>query len=228
MKIKTGIGGLYNMLEGGIPEHQCVAVLGEFGTGKTTLALQFIWEGLVNGEKGIYISLEENSEDIAKNSAVYGWDIDPYIKADKLLVIKLDPESALNTIERINSDLPEQIREFGAKRVVLDSISLLSMLFETDADKRKGIFSLVKAIKDSGATSIITAEVDPKNPSSSRDGLIEYVVDGVILLKYIERADELRMSMCVIKMRRTNHSRKIRPYYITDKGIEVLSGTDTF
>jgi KaiC domain protein len=228
MKIKTGIGGLDNMLEGGIPEHQCVAVLGEFGTGKTTLALQFIWEGLVNGEKGIYISLEENSEDIAKNSAVYGWDIDPYIKADKLLVIKLDPESALNTIERINSDLPEQIREFGAKRVVLDSISLLSMLFETDADKRKGIFSLVKAIKDSGATSIITAEVDPKNPSSSRDGLIEYVVDGVILLKYIERADELRMSMCVIKMRRTNHSRKIRPYYITDKGIEVLSGTDTF
>ncbi|MGC8497028.1 MAG: KaiC domain-containing protein [Thermoplasmata archaeon] len=228
MKIKTGISGLDNMLEGGIPEHQCVAVLGEFGTGKTTLALQFIWEGLVNGEKGIYISLEENSEDIAKNSAVYGWNIAPYIKEDKLLVIKLDPESALNTVERINSDLPEQIREFGAKRVVLDSVSLLSMLFDTEAEKRKGIFSLVKAIKESGATSIITAEVDPKNPSSSRDGLIEYVVDGVILLKYIERADEMRLTMCVIKMRRTNHSRKIRPYYITDKGIEVLSGTETY
>ncbi|MEM0160451.1 MAG: KaiC domain-containing protein [Thermoplasmata archaeon] len=228
MKIKTGISGLDNMLEGGIPEHECVAVLGEFGTGKTTLALQFIWEGLVNGEKGIYISLEENSEDIAKNSAVYGWDIDSYIKEDKLLVIKLDPESALNTVERINSDLPEQIREFGAKRLVLDSVSLLSMLFDTDAEKRKGIFSLVKAIKESGATSIITAEVDPRNPSSSRDGLIEYVVDGVILLKYIERADELRLTMCVIKMRRTNHSRKIRPYYITDKGIEVLSGTETY
>lgn len=228
MKVKTGIKGLDSMLEGGIPEQQCVAVIGEFGTGKTTFALQFIWEGLSNGEKAIYISLEENVEDISKNSALYGWNIEPYISDHKLLVIKLDPEDALNTIERINSDLPDQIREFGAKRVILDSVSLLSMLFNTEAEKRKGIFSLVKAIRESGATSIITAEVDPKNPSSSRDGLIEYVADGVIHLKYIERAEELRMTMCVIKMRRTNHSRKIRPYYITSKGIEVLSGTDAY
>jgi KaiC domain protein len=228
MKIETGIKGLDTMLEGGIPEHQCIAVLGEFGTGKTTLALQFIWQGLNNGEKAIYISLEENIEDIAKNSALYGWNIEPFIKENKLLVINLDPEDALNSIQTINSNLPDDIRKFGAKRVVLDSVSLLSMLFTTDAEKRKTIFSLVKAIKDSGATSIITAEVDAKNPASSRDGLIEYIVDGVILLRYIERADELRMTMCVKKMRRTNHSRKIRPYYITNKGIEVLSGTETY
>lgn len=229
-RIKTGIDGLDEMLEGGLPKSQAVAVLGSFGTGKTTLALQFIQQGLKQGEKGIYISLEEDQESILTSAQLFGWDLKPYIDQKSLAIVKLEPTDAKTTITRVRSELPEFIKSFGASRIVLDSVSLLNLLFETDHDKRSNLFNLIQMIKKTGATCLMTAEVNDNNPNASRDGLVEYAVDGVIALRYEEVKDraEIQLTVRVMKMRRIAHSRRVKPYAITGKGIQVHAAAEAF
>lgn len=228
--VKTGIGGLDDMLGGGIPPGQIIALMGSCGTGKTTLALQFVWAGLQKGEKCIFISLEEDEDNITRSAAIYGWDLRPFMEKQMLALVKLEPSDAKTTVARIRGELPTFIKANGSKRVIFDSVSLLSMLFDTDAERRAGLFDLCKQIKSSGATAIFTAEVKPENPNVSRDGLVEYVADGVILLRYNETSDgsDIQLSVRVVKMRRASHSRKIKPYRITNKGIEVAAKAEVF
>jgi KaiC domain protein len=229
-RLKTGIAGLDDMLGGGVPEGQILALLGSCGTGKTTLSLQFIWHGLQNGEKGVFISLEEDEESISKNAASYGWDLQPHLDSGDLTLVKLEPADAKTTINKIKGELPEYIKSAGVKRVVFDSVSLLSMMFESESDQRSGLFTLCDQIKGSKATAILTAEVKDDNPAVSRDGLVEYVADGVILLRYKESADEsdVHLSLRIVKMRRVKHSRRIKPYSITNNGIVVHSEAEVF
>ncbi len=221
-KIKTGIDGLDEMLNGGIPKGHVFTVMGQFGTGKTTFSLQYIWEGLQQGESGIFISLEEDRNAMIETGKSYGWDFQPYIDNNQLAVKKLTPADAEATINKIQSDLPEFIKSFDADRIAIDSVSLLNMLASNPQEKRDQLFALSKMIKDTGTTALLTAEVKDENPESSRDGLIEYTADGVILLRYNQSdMEEVQLSVQVIKMRRINHSRKIKPFVITDHGIDV-------
>ncbi|MHC1680344.1 MAG: KaiC domain-containing protein [Methanomassiliicoccales archaeon] len=227
-KVKTGIEGLDEMLFGGIPKGSTVVVMGSFGTGKTTFGLQFLNQGLAEGEKGIYISLEEDRESILADAEAHGWDLRSKLNDKQLEIVKLEPNDAKVTIQRIKSELPEFIKKFGASRIVIDSVSLLNMLFDSDHDRRTNLFNLSQMVKKTGATLLMTAEVKDDNPFASRDGLIEYVADGVISLRYLEMQtrNELMLSLRIIKMRRTEHSRKITPYSITNKGLEVHVGSE--
>lgn len=229
-RINTGIVGLDEMLQGGFPENHIVVVMGSFGTGKTTLALQYIVEGLRRGEPCIFISLEEDKESITKNAASFGWDLSGAIEKKKLGLFKLEPSDAKTTITRIKSDLPKFVKSFGAKRVVLDSVSLLNMLFTDDNERRSNLFNLCQLLRSTGATTLITAEVKDENPRSSRDGLAEYTADGVLLLQSDESKEggEVQLTIRVLKMRRTAHSRRVKPYSITDKGLVVHAGADVF
>lgn len=229
-RVKTGIEGLDEMLEGGLPKSQAVAIMGSFGTGKTTFGLQFINQGLKLGEKGIFISLEEDQESILSSARSFGWDLAPYIQQKKLAIVKLEPNDAKTTILRIRSDLPEFINSFGASRIVLDSVSLLNLLFEADHEKRSNLFNLIQMIKRTGATCVMTAEVSDSNPNASRDGLVEYAVDGVIALRYEENKEraEVQLTVRVMKMRRIAHSRRVKPYAITSKGIEIHAAAEAF
>lgn len=229
-RIKTGIDGLDEMIGGGVPAGEILAILGSCGTGKTTLSLQFIWNGLQNGQKGIFISLEEDEASVKKNAGSYGWDLQPYLDDKTLTLVKLEPADANTTINRIKSELPEYIRTTGVKRVVFDSVSLLSMMFDSIAEQRSSLFSLCNQIKGSDATAMLTAEVKDDNPSVSRDGLVEYVADGVVLLKYKESPEgaDVQLSLRIVKMRRTKHSRRIKPYSITGNGIVVHTEAEVF
>ncbi len=227
-RVRTGIEGLDEMLFGGIPKTATVVVMGSFGTGKTTLGLQFLNQGLAEGEKGIYISLEEDRDSVLADAEAHGWDMRSKIEAKQLEIVKLEPTDAKGTIQRIKNELPEFIKKFGASRIVVDSVSLLNLLFDNDHERRTNLFNLAQMIKRTGATLILTAEVKDDNPFASRDGLIEYVADGVISLRYLELQErhELMLSLRIIKMRRTDHSRKITPYSITAKGVEVHVGSE--
>jgi len=229
-KVKTGIAGLDEMLEGGIPRSHNVVVMGSFGTGKTTFGLQFLNQGLTDGEKGIFITLEEDERSIIEDARSFGWDLQSSIDDERMVIVKLEPTDALSTISRIKSDLPKFIRNFEASRIVIDSISLLNMLFDNEHEKRDNIFALTQMIRDTGATCLMTAEVNDRNPMASRDGLVEYTTDGVVVLQYEEPKDkgEIRLTLRVVKMRRTNHSRRVRPYTIGNNGILVHAGADVF
>ncbi|NYT11900.1 MAG: KaiC domain-containing protein [Methanomassiliicoccales archaeon] len=229
-RVKTGISGLDEMLGGGFPKSHNIVVMGSFGTGKTTFGLQFLFQGIKEGDKGIFITLEEDEESIIMDGQSFGWDLRPAVEGEQLVIVKLEPTDALSTISRIKSDLPKFIKSFGASRIVIDSISLLNMLFETEHEKRANLFALTQMIKETNATCLMTAEVNDKNPNASRDGLVEYTADGVVVLQYEEPEDkgEILLTLRVVKMRRTDHSRRIRPYSIGDGGILVHTGAEVF
>ncbi|HEX59990.1 MAG TPA: KaiC domain-containing protein [Methanomicrobia archaeon] len=228
-RLSTGIEGLDEMLGGGIPEGHIVCVLGTYGTGKTTLALQFTYAGLVNDEKCIFISFESDERELVLSGKNYGMDLERYLKKS-LMVVKLSPTSFKASIERIESELPALIRAFGAQRIVVDSITLFEMLFEDDAARRSALFKFCATLKELGVTAVLTAEADKDNPSVSRYGLVEYAADGVILLRYI-RSNAMTpttLAIEVVKMRNTWHSREVKPYDITSEGIKVHTGTEVF
>jgi KaiC/GvpD/RAD55 family RecA-like ATPase len=160
----------------------------------------------------------------------FGWDVSPALEEKKLGIFKLEPSDAKTTVTRIKSDLPKFIKTFGAKRVVIDSVSLLNMMFSDESERRSNLFNLCQLLRSTGATSLLTAEVKDENPRSSRDGLAEYTADGVILLQAEENKEggEVQLTLRILKMRRIAHSRRVKPYSITDKGIVVHAGADVF
>lgn len=229
-KLDTGIKGLDEMLNGGIPQGHIVALIGSCGTGKTTLCMHYLLAGLKAGENGIFISLEEDQQAITKSAASFGWDIQQFLTAGTMAIYKLDPADAKAALTKMKTDLPAEIKRMGAKRVVFDSISLLNMMFDSPAECRAQLFTLSQTIKGAGATAIFTAEARPEQPWVSRDGLVEYVADGVIVLSYTDPQEhgEIKLSIRVMKMRRTAHSRKIKPYAVGPKGIEVMAGAEMY
>ncbi len=227
--VPTGVDGMDEMLGGGIPRGHVVALLGSFGTGKTTFALQFLMQGLINGERGIFITLEEDVESILKTADGYGWDLRSHLKDKTAAVIKLEPSDAKATATRVKSELPQFIKSFGAQRIAVDSISLLSMMFPDEVERRTRLFALCDQIRKTSATAIVTAEVKDDNPRSSRDGLVEYVSDGVIALRLVERSNgEVQPAVQIVKMRRLKHARHIKPYSLTEVGAVVHTEAEVF
>ena len=227
--VLTGIDGLDELLGGGVPRGHTVTVLGSFGTGKTTFGIQFLVQGLINREKGIFISLEEDPDSIVASAAGFGWDLATPLKEKRLAIVKLEPADARTTVMKVRSELPKFIKDFGADRVVVDSVSLLNMMFPDEVERRARLFSLSQQIKTTGATALFTAETKDDNPRASRDGLVEYISDGVISLQSREKeSGDVQLVMQVMKMRRLRHSRAVKPYTIDDDGLNVHADVEVF
>jgi len=229
-QLKTGILGLDEMLGGGIPAGHIVAVLGPPGTGKSTFALQFIYSGLENNESCVYLSLEESEENIVKTASILGWDLKPYIMNRKLALIHLSTLNLKTAVDRIESDLPKLLKSFNVKRFVVDPITLYEMIHDLESQRRDYLFNFARIIKEMGVTAVLTSEISRDNPYYSRYGLIEYIADGVIILRQARQADMGAVTTVieVSKMRHIDHSKEIKPYNITGSGIVVHSGSGVF
>ncbi|MGQ0534820.1 MAG: RAD55 family ATPase [Methanobacteriota archaeon] len=229
-RASTGVAGLDQLLGGGIPRGFVLCVMGSFGTGKTTLGLQFLGEGLARGERAVFVSLEEEGPDLMVAARNLGIDLAKSVDDGRFTILKLSLIDARATLRRINSDLLGMIREARADRVVLDSVSLLNSVFASDAERRAVLFEVCDAIRSSRATGVITAELaDPNDRFASRDGLVEYVADGVVALQHREDAGgtgALHLEVAVLKMRRSRRSRRVVPFEITDAGLAVDGNGD--
>ncbi|MCI4320919.1 MAG: AAA family ATPase [Thermoplasmata archaeon] len=224
-RVTTGIAGLDEMLGGGLPAGHVVLVTGLPGTGKTCFGLQFLFAGAARGEKGIYLSLEEDEPALLASAREFGWPADAAIHAGTVKVMRLDPKQTHQNLLRIQSDLGKELKQMGAKRIVVDSVSLLNMLSDDEPARRNTLFGLAAACREAGATTVLTAEADPIHPAVTRDGLSEYIADGVVLLGYSSAEDGHRigLSLRILKMRRTAHARTVQPYQIGAGGITVDS-----
>jgi len=227
--MKVGIVGLDDMLGGGLIPGSICAIIGTYGTGKTTFALQFIWEGLKKGEHIIYISLEEREERILEYMLQKGWDVKPFFNKS-LFILKLDPTDFNVANNRIKNELPRLIKQVNAHRVVIDPISLFEDLFDTDSVRRQEMFRFVEGMRDQKCTIMMTSETDKDNAFSSRHSLIEYLSDTVILLRYVRPSDltDVHLALEVVKMRMSAHSREIKPYEIQQDQVLVYSEANVF
>jgi len=228
-RVNFGIEGLDGMLGGGLIPHSICVIMGTYGTGKTTFSLNFIWEGLEKKENVIYISLEESKARIQAYMEQKGWKIEDYL--DKSLhVLKLDPTDFNLANNRIKKELPGLIQELNASRVVIDPISLFEDLFATDAERRQEMYRFSEGIRDQQCTILMTSETHRDNMFSSRHGLVEYLADTVILLRYVRPSDQtnVHLALEVVKMRMSSHSREIKPYDISREKIGVYSEANVF
>ena len=228
-RVNVGIAGLDDMLGGGLIPKSICAIIGTYGTGKTTFSLEFVWDGLKKGEHVIYISLEEREERIIRYMKLKGWDVTPYLNK-ALFVIRLDPTDFNLANNRIKNELPSLISEVGASRVVIDPISLFEDLFQTNSERRQQMFRFIEGLRDKPCTLMMTSETDKNNVFASRHSLIEYLADTVILLRYIRPSDltDVHLALEVVKMRMSTHSREIKPYEIMQDQVMVYSEANVF
>ena len=228
-RIDLGIEGLDEMVQGGVPERSLLVVIGSAGTGKTTFGLQFLQQGLAQGEQTVYITLEESREAVLEAATEKGWAFDEYVANDQLAIVDLDPVEMANSLASIRSDLPRLVDEFEAERLVLDSVSLLEMMYDEQAARRTEVFDFTKSLKKAGVTTMLTSEADQDNPYASRHGIIEYLTDGVFVLQYVRSEfRETRLAVEIQKIRNANHSRETKPYEITSDGISVYQQANIF
>lgn len=221
-RVSTGVPGLDSLLNGGILRGHSILYLGPPGAGKTSFGLAFIWDGLKRGERCVVITLEEDKEALVKTAAHYGWDFGTYLRNHRLVVINMDPTDLRGTTKLLHDEFPKVLRLFGAERVLVDPLSIFELIFTDYSEKRQRIFELAHLVKQSGATAVYTAEANPMNPVQTRDGIIEYAVDGFISLRYIEpKRGALKYAVRAIKLRRSDHSKELCQFGITDSGPKV-------
>lgn len=228
-RILLGINGLDEMMGGGLIKESICTIIGTYGTGKTTFALEFLYEGLKNDESGVFISLEEDADIIYEKIEDRGYDIAPY-RDKSFFVLKLDPTDFNISINSIKNELPDLIKSVNAKRVVIDPISLFEGLFDDEALRRKEMFRLFEMLRRLDCTYMMTTESEKGDFFSSKYGLVEYLADTVVILRYIRPSDlsEVHTAVEVVKMRRSNHSREIKPYEIMEDKVNVYSEAGIF
>ena len=228
-KIKTGIIGLDKMLRGGFLEGRNIWLSGPAGTGKTTIAMQFVYNGAMkHNEPGLYVTLEENKKKIYEDMAKFGLDLKKAEKKRKFFLIG-GPIASITSymddvdakINHIIREIEDVIKEKKIKRVAIDSINLFTMLLKDAKERRTALAALGNMLSSCGCTSILTSETKEGSMDLSRYGMEEFVVDGVLVL-YLQRQGEQFMPGIVIrKMRGTDHEKSIKLYKITNKGVMV-------
>ena len=229
-RIDFGIEGLDEMVQGGVPERSLIVAIGGAGTGKTTFGLQFLHEAIENGERAVYITLEESRQRVVQSATEKGWEFDRHTEEGNLAVVDIDPIEMANSLTSIRNELPRLVEEFGASRLVLDSVSLLEMMYDDQSVRRTEIYDFTNALKEAGVTTMLTSEASEGNPFASRHGIIEYLTDAVVVLRYIRPEDfrETRLAVEIQKIRDANHSRETKPYEITHQGISVYRQANIF
>ena len=171
-RIDIGIDGLDRMIQGGIPSRHLIVSIGSAGTGKTTVGLQFLHHGLENGDNCVFITLEQSHRSIMDTASDRDWEFDTYEANDQLAVIDLDPVEMANSLDNIRGELPGLIEDFDADRLVLDSVSLLEMMYDDPAKRRTEVFDFTRSLKSAGVTTMLTSEASEDNAYASRHGII--------------------------------------------------------
>ncbi len=220
-RLKSGIEGLDTITNGGLTRNQLVLLTGTTGTGKTTSCLQFIYNGAKYfNENGVFLSFEDPEEMLLENAANFGWNLRALEKEGKFSFIKYDPYK----IEDVLSILESTVREVGAKRVVIDSISALGLYIRDKAELRRMIFDISLSLRRLKTTPILVSEIVQGTPGLSRYGVEEFVADSVIVMYYEKVRAAFTRAIQVWKLRGSSHSEKLHPYVIGKNGVKISTG----
>jgi circadian clock protein KaiC len=241
-RVKTGVEGLDQALNGGIPKGNVVLVSGSAGTGKTLLCLSFVYYGATKfKEPGIYVSTDQTEEELRAEASNFGWDLEALEKKKMLKLYHVDvtKEEDLHYLQKID----KIAKEIKAKRIALDSLTTLTE-FLAPVELKKGtklfevldtlspvaiseslfvknvVMKIIKHLKATKCTCMLTSELPEEGNWLSRDTVSEFLVDGVITLRPFKYARS-DIDLVVVKLRYGSHSKDLYKIYITEKGVEV-------
>jgi len=161
-KIDSGIEGFDKLLYGGIPKGRAYLVSGEPGTGKTIFSLQYLLEGIKQGEKSIYISIDEKPEHVILDAASLGWDLKPHLESGALQIIDVTSyfSSSKVDVNRVIDDILGYVKKSGATRLAIDPIAPMVFSEKAMPDVVEYIRKLIFAIEDNtGCTTLLTSYV---------------------------------------------------------------------
>ncbi|MCD6227178.1 hypothetical protein J7J90_01670 [Candidatus Micrarchaeota archaeon] len=227
--IKTGMPGLDELLGGGLEEKSITTILGGPGSGKTTFVLQYLYKGATKyNQPGMFISFEENKEDIYVHSLNYGWDFEKLEDENMFTLLTYKPYEIKKLFERGGSMLRDVVSSIDVKRIGIDSITSYAYLFENVYEARDGLVTMFDNFKKWGCTTMITSEKNPDEPRQFDIGL-EYMVDGLIYLYYRRQKKGRVRAIEIVKMRGLEHKEDIFTFVIEPKkGIIVYPNKSMF
>lgn len=237
-RVKTGIVGLDNIIEGGLPKESITLVSGPPGGGKSIFCFQFLHEGVKNGEKCLFLTLDKKVDGILTQAKELGFDFQPSIEKNLVKFLFLNINKKL-----IYETMTNEILSGDYNRIVLDSITPLSempiYLRNIEADtpneilgseellpdgslpiRRLHLRYIINALETAKATSVVTSELPAGSSYLSRDGISEFLADAVVTLSLDPTMDRRKLS--VMKMRNTKHTLKPQDIMIEHGGIKFI------
>ena len=223
-----GIKGLDDSLGGGIPQGHMVLVSGNTGTGKTMFGMHFLKQGISDGENVVFVALEEPVEQVKKTALAHGWDFNRYEKERKVTFV------TTNLIDISNDKLLYQIisavEGINAKRVLIDSVSTLFSATMGEEQVRQFLLQVSRYFKSKGVTCVMNY-LSSASFGATRGQLLSSLVtnemrlssliDGIIILLYVERGQKIKKLLTVLKMRGSQHSKEIFSFEIEKGGIKM-------
>ncbi len=222
-RLSMGIPELDKMMGGGILEGDSILVAGPSGVGKSVLATQFMAEGLRQGEPGILAVFEERPKGYLDRAGGFGLNLKRPQENEELEVLYDRPVDL--SVDETMQELLDAIERVGAKRLVIDSLVGFEMALAPGyrEDFRESLYRLVRSLTGAGLTVLSTVEVeDTFTGLPLSHHTMSFLTDDIIRMRYVEIDGQLRKVLLVVKMRRSNHSKDIREYDITDKGVVVI------
>ncbi len=228
IRVRTGIDGMDEIMEGGFEEFSINLVVGGSGSGKSIFAMQYLYNGALRyNEPGIYITFEERRENFIKHMKQFGWDIEKLEKNNLFRLIEYTPQQIKKLIDEGGGMIENVIEVIKAKRLVIDSITAVSLLQPTSLARRELLLSLFDMIRKWNLTALLIGERESEIGRHEPDD-IEFESDSVLLL-YNTRKDTIReRSMEILKMRGTKHKMQVFPLKINDTGIVVYPDAPVF
>ena len=219
-RISTGVKGLDDITNGGLPAGGSTLVLGPSGCGKTALALRFIMQGLENGERGLYVTFQETPTQLVRKAASFGWDLKPHIDSGQLKIFHVEEVSL--DLDYIAGVVREELEKGPLRRMVIDSLA--EMVVAARESERFSAYarSLLGSLRAGGVSVLTTSETSSLGPTTELIGGLSFLYHNVVLLRYIEQDSEVGRAVAIVKMRDSNHKKGLWAFTITKNGFEVL------
>lgn len=217
----SGIPNLDAMLGGGFVRESAILLRGAPGTGKTTFGLQFLLEGVRQGEGGLFISFEEFPQSLYRDATSLGWNLQSLEDEGKLRIIFTSPQVLQQSLSTPDSSIIRAIHQNNIQRVVVDSLTHFTQAIANNHELRSAYHQVISAFRREAITALYLGEEMRSDFTTQERGRLSFIVDCMVMLRYLEIDSAIQRAIIVLKMRSSAHDNAIHRYEIGRNGITV-------